>query len=178
VSAVVQVNGIPGSGKSTLSRPLAAELGFPLISKDTIKESLYDSLGIGDRSWSQTLGRASIAVMWSLVPTMAGPVLLESNWWPEFRALLLEDCRVADVSQIVEVWCEVPADVAFARYAARAETNRHPGHVDQTLIEAGPRQWREQNVPLNVGPLLRVPTDRLVDIPAVAGWVRDQLGSV
>jgi predicted kinase len=177
VSAVVLVNGIPGSGKSTLSRPLAVELALPLISKDAIKESLYDSLGVGDRSWSQRLGRASIAVMWSLAPSMGGPVLLESNWWPEFRALLLEDCRVAGVSRIIEVWCEVPADLAFARYVARAGTNRHPGHADQTLIEAGPTKWREQNVPLNVGPLLRVPTDRPVDVPMVAEWVRDQLGT-
>lgn len=35
---VVFVSGAPGAGKSTLAAPLAAELGFPLVSKDRIKK--------------------------------------------------------------------------------------------------------------------------------------------
>ena len=38
----VVVSGPPGSGKSTLARGLAPELGLPLLSKDRIKEALFD----------------------------------------------------------------------------------------------------------------------------------------
>ena len=41
---VVLVNGVPGSGKATLARKLAAELRIPLFSKDVIKESVADAL--------------------------------------------------------------------------------------------------------------------------------------
>jgi predicted kinase len=34
----------PGAGKTTLARPLAAALGFALLSKDHIKETLHDAL--------------------------------------------------------------------------------------------------------------------------------------
>ncbi|MEO7058823.1 MAG: GNAT family N-acetyltransferase, partial [Lapillicoccus sp.] len=44
---VVLVNGLPGSGKSTLARALASELGLPLLSKDVVKETVADALGVG-----------------------------------------------------------------------------------------------------------------------------------
>ena len=40
--------GPPGAGKTTLARPLAKALGFALLSKDDIKEPLYDALA-GER---------------------------------------------------------------------------------------------------------------------------------
>jgi predicted kinase len=42
---VVLVSGAPGSGKTSLAAPLAAELGFALLGKDRIKETLHDALG-------------------------------------------------------------------------------------------------------------------------------------
>ena len=35
----------PGSGKTSLAVPLAAELGYPLLAKDRIKETLHDAFG-------------------------------------------------------------------------------------------------------------------------------------
>jgi adenylate kinase family enzyme len=42
---VVLVSGAPGAGKTTLASALAPALGFPLIAKDHIKETLVDVLG-------------------------------------------------------------------------------------------------------------------------------------
>src|SRR4051812_24933063 len=42
--AIVLVSGAPGAGKTTLARPLAAALGFALLSKDHIKETLRDAM--------------------------------------------------------------------------------------------------------------------------------------
>lgn len=44
---VVLISGAPGAGKSTLAGPLAAELGFALLTKDQIKETLHDALAPG-----------------------------------------------------------------------------------------------------------------------------------
>jgi predicted kinase len=35
---------MPGAGKTSLAFPLAAELGYSLVTKDLIKETLYDAL--------------------------------------------------------------------------------------------------------------------------------------
>jgi predicted kinase len=43
--SILIVSGAPASGKSTLAGALAEVFGYPLLSKDTLKESLFDSLG-------------------------------------------------------------------------------------------------------------------------------------
>ena len=59
---IILVSGSPGSGKSTLARQLSAVTGLSLISKDVIKESLWDALQPppGDLSWSRQLGGAAM----------------------------------------------------------------------------------------------------------------------
>ena len=67
---VVVVTGIPASGKMTLATALSAQARWPLISKDVVKEALFDERGTGDLEWSQRLGRAGHVVMYSLAATI------------------------------------------------------------------------------------------------------------
>jgi predicted kinase len=62
----VVVSGPPGSGKSTLATALAPRLGLPLFSKDTIKESLLDTLGAPDVEASRRLGAAAVRAILAL----------------------------------------------------------------------------------------------------------------
>jgi predicted kinase len=65
---VVLVSGAPGSGKTSLAGPLAAELGFTLLGKDRIKETLHDAHGAPapDLAWSRRLGGAAMELLWAL----------------------------------------------------------------------------------------------------------------
>jgi adenylate kinase family enzyme len=56
---LVVVTGPPAAGKTTIGRELSSQLRLPLISKDTIKEALFDELGFGDLEWSARLGGAT-----------------------------------------------------------------------------------------------------------------------
>jgi predicted kinase len=58
----VYVSGAPGSGKTSLAVPLAAELGYALLTKDRIKETLHDAFGAPgpdlDQIWRGHAGSA------------------------------------------------------------------------------------------------------------------------
>ena len=45
------VSGLPGSGKTTIGRRLAAALSLPLIDKDDILDRLFETKGVGDSTW-------------------------------------------------------------------------------------------------------------------------------
>jgi 2-phosphoglycerate kinase len=46
-----------GGGKSSLAFPLAAELGYSLVTEDLVKEALRDALYVRARASSTGLGR-------------------------------------------------------------------------------------------------------------------------
>ena len=64
---LVIVTGPPCTGKTTLARRLAADLGLPLMSKDTIKETLFEVLGVPDRAGSKRLGGASMELLYTFI---------------------------------------------------------------------------------------------------------------
>lgn len=142
------VSGPPASGKTTLGKRLARDLGMPFISKDALKETLFDTLGTQDKAWARRLGVASIALLYDVAARLleAGQDLVaESNFLPgldtpRVRTLAEKyDCRV------VEVHCTAPPEVLIARYAARAVSGaRHPGHTDMStgLTEEGQEALR------------------------------------
>ncbi len=57
----ILVTGIPASGKSTMAEYLSEALHIPVISKDKIKEILFDTVGFHSRteksqSWNRCYG--------------------------------------------------------------------------------------------------------------------------
>jgi predicted kinase len=131
---LVLVSGPPAAGKTTIAGPLAAELGFTLLAKDRIKETLHDALAdsgaqlpVGsDLVWSRRLGAASMELLWALAAE-APAVVLEANFWAD-------DLRVRGrlaglAANPVEVFCQCPEEEYLRRYADRAPS-RHQAHVD------------------------------------------------
>jgi hypothetical protein len=68
---MVFVSGAPGAGKTSLALPLAAELGFALVCKDRLKETLHDALGAPapDLAWSRLICPCRLA---SVIPGELG----------------------------------------------------------------------------------------------------------
>ena len=83
---VVMVNGLPGSGKSSLAPRLANALGAAFLSKDRIKEALADALV----AEMPALGAVAMETVWLLAANSAGTVVIDS-WW--FRPRDLEHAR-------------------------------------------------------------------------------------
>jgi len=162
----VIVSGPPGSGKSTLAVPLAARLGLPLFSKDTIKEALMDALGVPDVDASRRLGAAAVRTLLALAREN-GCGVLESNWR---ASVALDDLRSLDGS-VVEVFCDCDPEISRARYARRG-SSRHPGHFDAARVVDDSLWLGEASQPLNGGwPVVCVNTSTPVDVDALCARV-------
>jgi predicted kinase len=59
---LIVVSGAPGTGKSTVAAATAADLRWPLLALDTVKEALADVLGLGGEDWSDRVGDAAVEV--------------------------------------------------------------------------------------------------------------------
>jgi predicted kinase len=136
---IIIVTGRPAAGKSTLAKWLSQELQLPLVSKDNIREELFDRLGWKDRPWAQELGKASIDMMFyfARAELAVGHSLIMDNSFhppisnPRFRALKEE--YHAESIQIV---CDAARDTLFERFKRRADSGtRHPGHGDQAVLD-------------------------------------------
>lgn len=157
---LVVVSGLPASGKTTLGTLLSDRLSLPLIDKDAILESLFDSLGSPDRETRTRLSRASDEVLYRLAAASHMSILV--NWWNHDSA----PRRLRDIApSIVEVHCDCPVEMVAERFQVR---RRHPGHHDGHLsadeIEDGITRLRDTyRGPLRVGELVRIDTSRPVD---------------
>jgi predicted kinase len=158
----VLVGGWPASGKTTLARALAGELGLAFLSKDEVKEALMDALGApADLEESRRLGRAAVHVVLRVARGCDGAVI-DSTWFDYTQPL------VADLDgPVVEVRCRAARDVVRERYRARRRDERH---LDERRSED--ELWGSEVPPLGAGPLVDVDTSGPVDVPALAERIR------
>jgi predicted kinase len=96
---LVVVSGAPGTGKSTIARALGADLRFPVLSLDPVKEALADVLGLGDEDWSNRIGDAAAEVVFRLAS--AFPDAVAEGWWRGVR----RDRAVGEFAGAIEAFC-------------------------------------------------------------------------
>ena len=175
-SRIVLVSGPPASGKTTIARPLAEALGFALLTKDDIKESLFTSLSgtPDDLAFSRTLSSAAMNLLWALAP-YCPQVMLEANFRthsPQEReqvSLLLR----RPGARLVEIHCRIPLEVAACRFAQRARDERH--HPAHSLKEISLDQLSEYAEPFGLSPVLSLDMTQPVDMAALVNQTRELL---
>jgi predicted kinase len=157
-SIAVLVNGLPGSGKTTVALALAAELGWPCLSRDAIKERLAEQ---NPDDASNIVGAVAMRELWREAAGL--PAFVAESWWfrPRDLEFALDGLEVAGVDRVVEVWCDVPPELARRRFESR---ERGPVHAIVGDADAKWAEWSEGAEPLGVSPVLRLDTTRPVDI--------------
>lgn len=161
---IVFISGSPGAGKTTLAVPLADRLGWPLIAKDDIKETLFDAMGGvgGNLEESRRFGAGAMETLWALA-ARCPEVVLEANFRPRSD---YERARLTGLKgQVVEVHCQCPTSEAIRRFKARGAAGVHPAHPWRLM---GDHAFAEFDGPMGIGEVISVDTTRPTDIDWVA----------
>lgn len=133
---LIIVSGPSSTGKTTLAQQISQKFNLPLITKDNIKEILFDDLGWSDRQWSQKLGTASYSLIHyfldSLMPFRSS-LIIESNFKAEFETKHLLS-RIKKFNYFpIQIMCQADGQILLKRFKTRSESGqRHPGHCDTT----------------------------------------------
>lgn len=145
---LVLISGAPATGKTVLAGRLAEALPVPVIQRDAIKETLFDTLGVGDREWSKKLGAASFAVFYLSVEIhlKAGQsVIAEAAFHRPYSTRWLDRVRERFDIEVLELHCHADSQTLFHRYMRRSDTSeRHVGHHTGMSIDAQAREWCRQ----------------------------------
>jgi adenylate kinase family enzyme len=169
---LVVVTGVPGAGKSTLAAALAARLGTFPVSLDAIKEELAADAPDTPRDWLrwdaeeevvrrlEAVGGEAVLDIW-IAPRrdVERVAALLRPWW----------------DRLVEVRCEVSADVAVARYLERERGLPHLPPDELTLARI--RDAAEHPQPLGASRTVVVDTSRPVALGDVVSAVRRETGA-
>ena len=133
---LVLINGPPCAGKSHLTEVLATSTSLPIMTKDMIKETVYDSAGWADRDWSRRLGTAASALLWIFAHSLISQgqdCLIEANFRVSLAAQELD--RLASTLRFTSAQIFVTAAPAVL-----AERFRDTGAV----ADASPRTPRRR----------------------------------
>lgn len=136
---IIIVTGRPATGKSTLAKWLSQELKLPLVSKDSIREELFDRLGWKDRKWAQELGKASIDMMFYFARAeleVNHSIIMDNSFHPPVSNPRFQTLKEQYRAESIQIICNADRETLFQRFKARADSGgRHPGHGDQHVLQ-------------------------------------------
>lgn len=130
---LIIVGGGPGTGKTTLSKALAAEVGAPVISTDDVRRQLCDAGVISGEAGQLDAGLyapENVATVYDEVLRRAlhwlgrgHSVILDGTWRDVTYRELARELAHRTSSPLVEFNCAVPVAEASARIRCRPESN-------------------------------------------------------
>ena len=143
---LVLVGGLPGTGKSTLAGAVGDALGATVLRSDEVRKELaglpadqHAPAAFGQGLYSPTvtadtygalMARAEVAL------AMGETVVLDASWSEERWRALARAAAGRVHADVVELRCDVPADVAAERIRARAAAGADPSDATPAVAAA------------------------------------------
>ncbi|HAU66329.1 TPA: hypothetical protein DCW61_03215 [Candidatus Uhrbacteria bacterium] len=177
---LIIIGGAPATGKTTLAQLIVEKTRFRNISKDQLKEYLFDMIEYRDRQWSREIGALAFPLFMGIVEMYLkrGETIIVDN--PFIYAEDLEwFYRFQKEYEVEFIQIHLMADpvVLRQRFIERAQTNRHPGHNDslESVLEEFEQKWFNKTfIPLPLPGKIKIvdTTDfETVNHDEILGWI-------
>ncbi|MGQ7885038.1 AAA family ATPase [Paenibacillus sp. WC2504] len=137
---VIIINGLPGTGKTTLAKRLEQDLRIPLFSRDGIYETLYDALDCQNNGCPPLMAPASFTMLYAIASTLlsAGQSMMIEGFFgrPELRSAEFLKLQRASGFEPIQILCRTEGKVLLERFLTRmGAKERHAAHADLEWIE-------------------------------------------
>lgn len=136
----ILLSGLPASGKSTVAKHLSEMFGFPILSKDRLKEILFDNIGFDCYESKRKLDRAGTYTMYYIAEMLMSnkvPFILDNNF-EKNTGREIEDLLEKYGYSAVTVMLKGDTDIFIERFNRRNQSSeRHRGHAVSTRYPEG-----------------------------------------
>ncbi len=128
----ILVTGIPAAGKSTMAEVISKRLNLPVISKDIIKELLFDNVGFQSRAEKVNLGIASMEIMYYVAGQLmkTGQSFILENNFEYSSAYGIKNLIEKYQYSVLTITLTGDYSVIYQRFLERESSpDRHRGHI-------------------------------------------------
>lgn len=149
----ILVTGIPAAGKSTMAEAMSKKLKLPVISKDTIKELLFDHVGFQSREEKVNLGIASMEIMYYVAGQFmkAGQSFILENNFEHSSEHGIKALLTKYPYSVLTITLTGDYKIIYQRFLERESSpSRHRGHIVNDCYpekkESNPKKLKETSI--------------------------------
>jgi predicted kinase len=175
MSYLILIAGPPSSGKTSFARYLTQKMKIPMVSKDILKEYLFDTLGFKNRQEKVALGIAAMEIMYHFAERhleIGLPMILENNFEDYSKPGLISLIEKYGCKTIT-IMFRVDIEVLTQRFIERDKSpERHRGHVINTQYPEPAGDASVQGSP----PTKPMSPEEFLSTIEQRGWARFSIG--
>ena len=134
------IAGMPASGKTTAALRLSEKLGIAMLSKDEIKEKLFDRIGFQSRQEKVQLGLAAMEILYYAAERClaAGQSVILENNFEDLSQPGLQALQERTGCRMITILFDGETRAVYERFVKRDQSpTRHRGHVVNRYPEVG-----------------------------------------